>query len=286
MGGNGDGRFRLNLRFLLLGGEREVRIGGRGGGCRGGSWVGHDVECGGIGQGHLRGRSHASYHTLPPPDSDYFLPTMDSADLFSFLEQAPDENWDAAGAVEIPVRKRKANTPVEQPVQNGEQSHSGENGFDSPSHKKQRFASPAPIVLDEVEVEAKREVKVSAGLMSAETDETGPRLELRHQARQLVGISRSWINREPTGQAPSRCALMLSIRSDLKTRPASQTRTGVQVHPRPLPTTLGERNSTKRKRAGLCSHQCRENCRRRVRHCSMLAEQAEGDIHEPDQSPK
>jgi hypothetical protein len=117
---------------------------------------------------------------------------MDSADLFSFLEQAPDaleKDLDEVDMSEVPTRKRKASTSVEQPVQNGEPSHSGENGFNSPSHKKQRYDSPAPIVLDEVEVEAKREVKVSAGLMSAETDETGSRLELRHQARRLINIS-------------------------------------------------------------------------------------------------
>lgn len=122
---------------------------------------------------------------------------MDSTDLFSFLEQAPDaleKDLDDVDMVEVPTRKRKASPAVEQPVQNGEPSHPGENGVSSPSHKKQRFASPAPIVLDEVEVEAKREVKVSAGLMSAETDEAGSRLELRHQARHLVSTSCSRTN--------------------------------------------------------------------------------------------
>lgn len=117
---------------------------------------------------------------------------MDSADLFSFLEQAPDaleKDLDQVDMADVPTRKRKAHTSVEQPGQSPEPSPSGENGVVSPSSKKQRFASPAPIVLDEVEVEAKREVKVSAGLMSAEADETGPRLELRHQARHLVNIS-------------------------------------------------------------------------------------------------
>lgn len=118
---------------------------------------------------------------------------MDPTDLFSFLEQAPDaleNDLDDVDMAAVLTRKRKASPPVEQPVQNGEPSHSSGNGVGSPSHKKQRFTSPAPIVLDEVEVEAKREVKASAGLMSAETDETGSRLELRHQARHLVSMSR------------------------------------------------------------------------------------------------
>ena len=126
---------------------------------------------------------------------------MDPTDLFSFLEQAPDalekDLGDADMVVDVPTRKRKASPPAEQPVQNGEQSHSGENGVGSSSYKKQRFASPAPIVLDEVEVEAKREVKVSAGLMSAETDEAGSRLELKHQARHLVSTPRLRANWNP-----------------------------------------------------------------------------------------
>lgn len=117
---------------------------------------------------------------------------MDSTDLFSFLEKAPDaleKDLDDVNMVEVPTRKRKASPAAEQPVQNGEPSYPDGNGVGSPSHKKQRFASPAPIVLDEVEVEAKREVKVSAGLMSAEADEVGSRLELKHQARHLASTS-------------------------------------------------------------------------------------------------
>lgn len=137
----------------------------------------------------MHGRSHVS-HTLL--GSDNFPPTMDSTDLFSFLEQAPDaleKGLDDVDMANVPTRKRKASPSLEQPVRNGE-PYSGENEVESP-HKKHRFTSPGPIVLDEVEVEAKREVKVSAGLMSVETDETGPRLELRHQARHLVTTLRS-----------------------------------------------------------------------------------------------
>ena len=120
-----------------------------------------------------------------------FFRTMDSSDLFSFLEQAPDALEKDLGEVdmaEVPTLKRKASPSVEL-VQNGELLYSGENGAHLSSHKKQRLASPAPIVLDEVEVEAKREVKASAGLMGAESDEPGSRLELRHQACHPVSIS-------------------------------------------------------------------------------------------------
>lgn len=135
-------------------------------------------------------------HTFPTrslsPIPIIFSRPMDSADLFSFLERAPDvleKDLVEVDMLDVPTRKRKASTSIDQPVQNGEPSHSGENGASSPPPKKQRFVSPAPIVLDEVEVEAKREVKVSAGLMSAETDEAGLRLELKHQARHLFNIS-------------------------------------------------------------------------------------------------
>lgn len=141
------------------------------------------------GQGYF-GRITRFPHALTlPPVPIIFFRAMDPTDLFSFLEQAPDaleKDLDEVDMVDVPTRKRKASPSVEQPVQNGEPPRSGENGA---SHKKQRFATPGPIVLDEVEVEAKRELKASAGLMSAETDETGPRLELRHQARHLVKIS-------------------------------------------------------------------------------------------------
>ena len=48
-----------------------------------------------------------------------------------------------------------------------------------PASKKPRLASPKPVVVDEFQTEAKREVAASAGLTG--TVEAGQRLELRHQ---------------------------------------------------------------------------------------------------------
>ncbi|KIP11280.1 hypothetical protein PHLGIDRAFT_489254 [Phlebiopsis gigantea 11061_1 CR5-6] len=48
------------------------------------------------------------------------------------------------------------------------------------------MASPAPMVTDEVEIEAKREVAASAGLQGSV--EAGSRLELRHQVRHQVAV--------------------------------------------------------------------------------------------------
>jgi len=49
--------------------------------------------------------------------------------------------------------------------------------------KKPRISSPAPMVLDDFETEAKREVAGSAGLTGS--DESNSKLELRHQVRCL-----------------------------------------------------------------------------------------------------
>lgn len=53
--------------------------------------------------------------------------------------------------------------------------------FTEPTFKKPRLASPQPVVVDEFQTEAKREVAASAGLTG--TVEAGQRLELRHQVR-------------------------------------------------------------------------------------------------------
>ena len=113
---------------------------------------------------------------------------MDSNDLFSFLDEAPPkaDSPEADGDVAMqepdssndaaPSKKRKASIPTE--PSNGEAVPSNEPG---PSPKKPRLASPNPVVVDEVEIEAKREVAASAGLTGAV--EAGSRLELRHQVR-------------------------------------------------------------------------------------------------------
>jgi ATP-dependent RNA helicase DOB1 len=110
---------------------------------------------------------------------------MNANDLFSFLDQPQDDVDDSMESQESDVkqidysRKRKASSPTPS-SQNGELS-SPENELTTSSSKKQRLASPKPVVVDEVEIEAKREVAASAGL--TDSVEAGSRLELRHQAR-------------------------------------------------------------------------------------------------------
>lgn len=119
---------------------------------------------------------------------------MNSNDLFSFLEDGADDNeFDDQEAMPVDpppqsskaAQKRKAETTPPH-ASNLEQTnrHPEENSNDAgPSDpKKPRLSSPKPVVLDDFETEAKREVAASAGLTGAAT-EAGSRLELRHQVR-------------------------------------------------------------------------------------------------------
>lgn len=101
---------------------------------------------------------------------------MNSNDLFSFLdedgvgkfEKEPNNQFSTA----IP-QKRKEVT-IELSADSEDVHSSGES-----SPKKPRLCAQNPIVLDDFETEAKREVEASAGLTG--TAEVGARLELRHQ---------------------------------------------------------------------------------------------------------
>ncbi|KAG1733850.1 ATP-dependent RNA helicase [Suillus paluster] len=109
---------------------------------------------------------------------------MTTPDLFSFLNGMPSGDEDKNINVPEPrqvdkTAKRRASTdpPTERP--NGGAS----GGFAS---KKTRVASPVPVVVDEFETEAKREMAASGGLTGSV--EAGSRLELRHQVRHQVAI--------------------------------------------------------------------------------------------------
>src|SRR6266550_3563687 len=105
-------------------------------------------------------------------------------DLFSFLDVAPqpdenngviDENEMRVDTALAHVIKRKAEyfTPPTN-HESIEDIQAGPSEF-----KKPRMESPNPVLLDDFETEAKREVAASAGLTG--TVEAGSRLELRHQ---------------------------------------------------------------------------------------------------------
>ena len=100
---------------------------------------------------------------------------MNSNDLFSFLhEQQGDDSDDEPMDVETNppvISKRKVDISPD------------EENLQVSAPKKQRLSSPKPVVLDDFETEAKREVATSAGLTGAA--ETGSRLELKHQVCRL-----------------------------------------------------------------------------------------------------
>lgn len=107
---------------------------------------------------------------------------MNSNDLFSFIDQpedAVDQDMDTQeyDVMEVDLsKKRKASSPIPASRQSSPEQEPVPS-----SSKKVRLSSPKPLVVDEVEIEAKREVAASAGLTGAV--ETGSRLELKHQAR-------------------------------------------------------------------------------------------------------
>jgi len=66
-------------------------------------------------------------------------------------------------------------------------SNEAEKDGEEPVQKKPRLENPQPVVVDEFETEARREVAASAGL--AGEVEAGQRLELRHQACYMLVLS-------------------------------------------------------------------------------------------------
>ncbi|TBU58286.1 antiviral helicase [Dichomitus squalens] len=122
---------------------------------------------------------------------------MDSNDLFSFLDEAPPNAESSQPDGDVPMqeeaehpngsvpKKRKASTPPALET-HGDRTTSSSQEAGPSEPKKPRLASPKPVVVDEVEIEAKREVAASAGLTGAV--EAGSRLELRHQVRHQVAV--------------------------------------------------------------------------------------------------
>ncbi|CCL98493.1 uncharacterized protein FIBRA_00491 [Fibroporia radiculosa] len=117
---------------------------------------------------------------------------MNSSDLFTFLDDAAPEIDDVdmgSGTSETQPessRKRKADLPGRIRSPSPQEDVKTENVESVTPPKKPRLGSPKPIVVDEVEIEAKREVAASAGLTGAV--EAGSRLELRHQVRHQVAV--------------------------------------------------------------------------------------------------
>lgn len=109
---------------------------------------------------------------------------MSTSDLFSFLNGAPSGDEDKDINVPEPRhvdKKTKRSASTDPP---GDRMSGGASG--SFASKKSRVSSPVPVVVDEFETEAKREMAASGGLTGSV--EAGSRLELRHQVRHQVAI--------------------------------------------------------------------------------------------------
>lgn len=98
-------------------------------------------------------------------------------DLFSFLSNPPPEDSDDEVVSSAPKRK---SSPETKTLEN--ETHDDGAALDVTSRplKRLRAASPAPVVVDDFQTEAKRELAASGGLTGPV--DTGSRLELRHQA--------------------------------------------------------------------------------------------------------
>lgn len=118
---------------------------------------------------------------------------MDTDALFSFLhgedvdsmavdnDAVSDANGAAKATKRSSKKKRKADSSRASAAPESEDSPT----ISEPVQKKARIASPEvfnPVVLDEFETVAKREVAANAGLTSSSAD-ADQRLELRHQVR-------------------------------------------------------------------------------------------------------
>ena len=113
------------------------------------------------------------------------------ADLFSFLDGPPADEDDDSGSEEEIVspgaaQAMEVDTIPSEAKKRREPDSAVDNGAPSPKRAR-REDSPAvadPVVVDEYNVEAKREVAASAGLTgSAEAAGGQPHLVLEHLAR-------------------------------------------------------------------------------------------------------
>lgn len=162
-------------------------------------------------------------------------------DLFSFLDNAPpeDESDNEVLADKIPI-------PASAPASTSSQKRKSSPGNAEPGRlpprevvdrpvKRPRAASPAPVVVDEFQTEAKREIAASSGLTGPV--EEGSRLELRHQVCEAPRLCRLFSC--CSGPASSRRSSLLRLCSHWKTYPSLKARSGIQIYARSVPTGFG-----------------------------------------------
>lgn len=145
---------------------------------------------------------------------------MNSNDLFSFLDEAPPERDDHEPEVssvhamdtddhsEVPKKRKAEEDSVSAPPADGaEPPLDGENEAGPSDPKRLRISSPNPMVTDEVEIEAKREVAASAGLQGSV--EAGSRLELRYQVCTVHTVPHTFGSSCSRSDIKSQCHLVI-----------------------------------------------------------------------------
>ncbi|KAF8056903.1 rRNA-processing arch domain-containing protein [Lyophyllum atratum] len=139
---------------------------------------------------------------------------MDIDDLFSFLNDTPGADgdghddddpmqWDLVVSSSKSMQKRKAQLPFLEMAPSRDQDvlmHDVAEDLGPSVPKKARMSSPNAVVLDEFEMEAKRQVPASAGL--SESVDLGTRLELKHQVRHQVAVPAGYNYLPITKHAP------------------------------------------------------------------------------------
>jgi ATP-dependent RNA helicase DOB1 len=171
---------------------------------------------------------------------------MSANNLFSFIDSPEDDNDedivlqdgieqgepfqnDDRPPTPTSTLKRKASSPTQRPSQQHGDSNIGPGSqLDENAHtKRARLRSPNPVVLDDFETEAKREVAASAGLTGA-VAEAGSRLELRHQVNFSAFLGRYLAN-EISGSTSSCSASRLQLYPNITTCATCKTRPRIQV---------------------------------------------------------
>lgn len=177
---------------------------------------------------------------------------MDTDDLFSFLGGDPSQNdheGASASKESTPVpneksgrsskkKKRKAQAEVEtdEPPADVEDSPKAEEENEAESSdralKKLRLGSPKAVVVDEIEIQAGREVPVNAGLTGGEPAEAGQTLRLTHQVKFMspIRFPNLLIILLPLGSTPSCRSTRIPIHPHRPTRLSDKTRPCISIH--------------------------------------------------------
>lgn len=205
------------------------------------------------------------------------LPTMDDDDLFSMLPSSSKAPAAAKSSSRTDSRKKRpAATDSEEDVarrsephrkqrrsEGQDDVHANDSGADEDpmaaldrgnatmdadqSMEDEAVAQPAPVVTDDFEQEAEREVAASKGF--AATDE-GEKMKLVHQVRHQVSYSGRNLSRSKRlltrFRSAGRTATRLSLRPHFDSCSKGSASAHVQIHPRSFPARGRQLDRAKR----------------------------------------